>query len=198
MVSHLFITVLKWREISFLMLIFVLQLTITALINYHLPFIRPADLATDQTSMNEVVLHALHYYASLGRLYDQFILLQPTSPLRQLHHVKEALALFTDDTEMVVSVCKSKANPYYNLFEADAEGWLHISKGNGDISSRQQAPEVYQYNGAIYIVNVKAFILAESFSSLKKIRKYVMDEKYSMDIDDINDWKRAEDFLDRK
>lgn len=167
-----------------------------SLINYQVPFIRPAELADDQTSMNEVVLHALHYYASSGKLYDQFILLQPTSPLRTVLHVKEALALFSDDTDMVVSVCKSKANPYYNLFEADSEGWLHISKGDGSIASRQQAPDVYQYNGAIYIVNVKAFILAESFSALKKIRKYVMEEKYSVDIDDINDWKRAEEFLE--
>lgn len=54
---------------------------------------------------------------------------------------------------MVVSVCDSAANPYYNLFETDSEGYLHVCKGPGTYTRRQDAPPVLEYNGAVYVIN---------------------------------------------
>lgn len=156
------------------------------------PFLRPVTLSSDEAPMDGVILHAISYYADAANLPDQVILLQPTSPFRQMFHVKEALQEFTENIDMVVSVSSSKSNPYYNIFEEDQQGMLHISKGDGGISTRQKAPPVFIFNGAIYVINVPSFLKCKSLSKLKRIKKYLMEEKYSLDIDDDNDWNRAE------
>lgn len=103
------------------------------------PFVRPAELAADNSGTYEVLLHALDFYEKQGRSYDAVLLLQPTSPFRRDEDVRGAMALYTPDIDMVVSVTEAKANPYYNSFEADNEGLLHISKGDGSYVRRQDA-----------------------------------------------------------
>ena len=68
------------------------------------PFLRPAELATDKSGTYEVLLHALDFYASQGIDYDVIVLLQPTSPFRRADDVRRAMALYTPDIDMVVTV----------------------------------------------------------------------------------------------
>lgn len=161
--------------------------------NYGLkvPFKRPDELATDTAGTYEVLLHALDYYESKGNQYDALILLQDTSPFRTAQHLKEALKLYTPNIDMVVSVKECAANPYYCVFEEDGEGFLHICKGNGNYIRRQDAPKVYEYNGAIYIINAKT-LKTTHMHKMKKRVKYVMDEISSYDLDTMTDWKIAE------
>ncbi len=161
--------------------------------NYGLnvPFKRPEELATDTAGTYEVLLHALNYYESKGNHYDALILLQNTSPFRTAEHLKEALKLYTPDVDMVVSVKECAANPYYCVFEEDTDGFLHICKGDGNIFRRQDAPKVYEYNGAIYIMNAET-LKTTHMHKMKKRVKYVMDEMSSYDLDTMTDWKIAE------
>ena len=115
------------------------------------PFIRPTELATDTAGSYGVLLHALSFYESKGEHFDAVVLLQVTSPFRTVNHVREALNLYNKDLDMVVSVKETDSNPYYLCFEEDTEGMLHISKGDGHYTRRQDCPPVYEYNGAIYI-----------------------------------------------
>lgn len=155
------------------------------------PFVRPSELATDTAGTYEVLLHALNYYEQQGKTYDVVILLQNTSPFRTSEQVKEALALYNSNLDMVVSVKECSANPYYCVFEEDKEGFLNISKGDGSITRRQDAPKVYEYNGAIYVINPKSLKEMPLYKFTKRI-KYVMDEKSSLDLDTMNDWHMAE------
>lgn len=155
------------------------------------PFVRPSELATDTAGTYEVLLHALNYYEQQGKTYDVVILLQNTSPFRTPEQVKEALALYSSDLDMVVSVKECSANPYYCVFEENTEGYLNICKGNGNITRRQDAPKVYEYNGAIYVINPKSLKEMPLYKFTKRI-KYVMDEKSSLDLDTMNDWHMAE------
>ncbi len=157
----------------------------------NVPFIRPAELATDTAGTNEVLLHALEYYERQGRQYDALILLQNTSPFRTAEHVKEALDLYTPDIDMVVSVKECAANPYYCVFEENNDGYLHVCKGNGTVYRRQDAPKVFEYNGAIYIINTDSLKKQHIHQFSKRI-KYVMDEYSSYDLDTMNDWMIAE------
>ena len=122
---------------------------------YELPFARPAHLASDTAGSYEVMLHALDFYASRGINYDQLVLLQPTSPFRTKKHLQEALALYTPDLDIVVSVKISHANPYFILMEEDKDGWLQLSKP-AIYARRQDAPDAYELNGAIYIINTSS------------------------------------------
>ena len=114
--------------------------------NYGLkvPFVRPSELATDTASTYDVLLHALNFYEQQGKHYDAMLLLQNTSPFRTSDQVKEALKLYSNDIDMVVSVKECSANPYYCVFEENSEGFLNISKGKGNITRRQDAPKVYE------------------------------------------------------
>lgn len=159
------------------------------------PFKRPAELATDTAGSYGVILHTLLFYERRGKEFDAVVLLQPTSPFRKSIHVKEAVDLFNETTDMVVSVKESDANPYYNLFE-EQNGTLRLSK-MADFIRRQDAPPVYQFNGAIYVINVKALKKFDSFKDFEIIRKYVMSEINSIDLDKPLDWAIAEALIEK-
>ncbi|HOF93875.1 MAG TPA: acylneuraminate cytidylyltransferase family protein [Bacteroidales bacterium] len=152
-----------------------------------LPFVRPPELSGDTAGSREVMLHALDFYRhQLGRSYARICLLQPTSPLRQTRHIEEALQLWQDDLDMVVSVRESSANPYFNLFEEEG-GYLKKSK-SGNYIRRQDAPPVWEYNGAIYLIRTAAL---QNFpiAQFKKVRKYVMSRDDSVDLDTELDYR---------
>lgn len=155
------------------------------------PFVRPAEFATDTAGTYDVLLHALDFYEKQEKHYDVVLLLQNTSPFRTAEQVKEALALYRSDIDMVVSVKECSANPYYCVFEENEYGYLNICKGDGSITRRQDAPKVYEYNGAIYVINPKSLKEMPLYKFTKRI-KYVMDEKSSLDLDTMNDWHMAE------
>lgn len=155
------------------------------------PFKRPVELATDTAGTYEVLLHALDFYEKQGKHYDAVVLLQNTSPFRKAEQVKEALSLYNNDVDMVVSVKECAANPYYCVFEEDSNGYLHVCKGDGNIFRRQDAPKVYEYNGAIYIMNAETLKTTHMHKMQKRV-KYVMDDLSSFDLDTMWDWKMAE------
>ena len=154
------------------------------------PFLRPASLATDQATTYDVLLHALEYYENNSYSPDVVILLQATSPLRNAQHIKEALHEYKKEYDMLVSVSLTKSNPYYVLFEENDAGWLKKSK-SGNFTRRQDCPDVWEYNGALYIINT-ASLKKGDFSTFQKIKKYVMDPSLSIDLDDMLDWKICE------
>ena len=158
------------------------------------PFMRPDYLATDGCGTHDVILHALDYYKNEGRNYERVVLLQPTSPFRNADDVREALKLWTPDTELVVSVCEAATNPYLNCYELDGKGYLHISKGNGTLARRQDAPMVYEFNGAVYIINVEA-LRKHPMGKMKKRVPYLMPRERSLDLDTPLDWLMAEAIL---
>lgn len=155
------------------------------------PFKRPDYLATDTCGSNEVIQHAFQFYEQKGIHYDAILLLQPTSPFRKVEFLKEAVSLFDESIDMVTSVKLSSCNPYYDGFEENEEGLLDISKGDGTIERRQDAPSVWQQNGSIYVINPKSLI-EKGMAHFTRIRKYAMAELFSVDIDTPFDWKVAE------
>lgn len=154
------------------------------------PFRRPDELAQDGSGTYEVILHALDFYAKQGVQYDVVVLLQPTSPFRAGVHIAEAMKLYSPECDMVVSVVEAKSNPYYVMFEEDREGFLqHLLKGT--FVCRQDCPTVYEYNGAVYVMNVAA-LREKPLSAFTRNRKYVMPQSVSIDLDTLNDWRYAE------
>ena len=154
------------------------------------PFVRPAELASDTAGSEEVIRHALDWYKKKGLDFDVVVLLQVTSPLRNAQHVKEALDLWSDEIDMVVSVKETDANPYYVLFEEDVEGFLQKSK-EGKFTRRQDCPKVYEYNGAVYVMSVPA-VKNKGIFNFNKKRKFTMSKESSVDVDDHIDFKLAE------
>lgn len=160
------------------------------------PFKRPDVLATDQAGSYEVILHAVDFYKKQHRYYDVVVLLQPTSPFRTVEHVQEAIDLYSDELDMVVSVTPSDHSPYFDLFEENTTGYLKKSK-EGHFARRQDYPAVYAYNGAVYVINV-ATLEQMPLSQFSKIKKYVMSADDSIDLDTPLDWLFAEFLATRR
>ena len=158
------------------------------------PFLRPKHLATDTANTRDVLLHALEQFTLKNKQEpDVIILLQPTWPFRNESHIKEALAQYNSNFDMVVSVKETNSNPYYVLFEEDSKGFLAKSK-KGNFIRRQDCPKVWEYNGAIYIINTES-LKNNNIDDFTKVIKYKMEEYYSIDIDTRLDWLLAETII---
>ena len=157
------------------------------------PFVRPEIYSSDTSTSESVILHAINWYKNSNIYFDVIVLLQPTSPMRTLQDIKNAISLYHENLDMVVSVKKTRSNPYFNLYEENENGYLSKSKVS-NFTRRQDCPEIYELNGAIYVLNVKSF-LEKGFSNLNKIIKYEMCEESSVDIDTIEDFLYAEKLI---
>lgn len=154
----------------------------------NVPFLRPAEYASDTASSNDVILHALNFYKEKGINYDVVILLQPTSPFRTSKHVKESMAIYSPSIDMVVSVKPSTSA--YVICEENQDGFL-VPVIKKHVTRRQDMDSYYEYNGAVYVINVES-LRKTGLSNFSKKKKYVMDELSSWDIDTMTDWKICE------
>jgi N-acylneuraminate cytidylyltransferase len=168
---------------------------IVTLENYGLkvPFKRPESLATDSADTWSVVAHAIRFYEEQGKFYQRICLLQPTSPLRNARHIQECLKLLNAETEMIVSVKKSKRASV--ICQENEEGFLSLTL-NKNAARRQDVPDYYEYNGAIYLIDTQAF-KSKPVKEFTKIKKYVMSEEDSVDIDNELDFKLCEFILNK-
>jgi len=158
-----------------------------------IPFTRPEELANDNASSHDVIIHAINQYEKLNQTFDAVLLLQPTSPFRIQDDFTRLIKEYNFDIDMVVSVKLAKENPYFTLFEENCNGFLNKSKV-GDFERRQDCPEVYAFNGSMYLINVES-IKKSRISELKNVKKIIMPEERSVDIDTLADWTLAEFYL---
>ena len=143
---------------------------------------------------SDVIVHAINFYKEKGVEYDVVVLLQPTSPFRRVDDVKGCLELYDDSLDMVTSVKESYVSAV--LCHEDEKGYLVDTLSNG-ATRRQDAAKYYEYNGAVYVINAKA-VIEKGLGGFNKIRKYVMPEINSLDIDVMTDWYIAESLLEKK
>ncbi len=161
------------------------------------PFLRSATTASDTATSWDMVDEVLGCYKNLGKEYDSFCLLQPTSPLRTKEDIQAAYRLYCDKaTFAVVSVCEAEHSPLLC-------GQLPPSRELADfiqkdaMKRRQDAGKYYRINGAIYIVDVKRF-QTERFLYAKGSFAYVMKQENSIDIDTELDFKFASAMLENR
>jgi N-acylneuraminate cytidylyltransferase/CMP-N,N'-diacetyllegionaminic acid synthase len=152
------------------------------------PFLRPEELAADDTSSADVVLHVL---SNLEEQFDIIILLQPTSPFRTSLHIQQALAVCQAENNFtLISVCESDKSPSW-LFWNENNKLAPILGTNSEATRRQDVRKAYALNGAIYVVEVDRFKQQRKFLYDDSI-PFVMDKNSSIDIDDVMDFKIAE------
>ena len=170
--------------------------TVAASCGVAVPYRRPASLATDTAGSREMMIDAMDYADRTGIPYDCVLLLQPTSPLRTPEDAISCLNLFeTERPDMAVSVKEASANPYYNCFEADPDtGALKISKGDGLLTRRQDAPKAWEFNGAVYVISPES-LRAMPMGAFKRRIPYEMPAARSVDLDTPADWAVAETLM---
>lgn len=165
----------------------------------EVPFLRPAKFAQDTTPHLPVVQHAVKWLKD-NESYspDWVMILQPTAPLRQAFHIREAIDLMQKTgADSVVSVYEVPGhyNPHWQ-FVIGENNRMAIFTGetfSGIIRRRQDLPKTYTRNGAIYLFRTDLlFDPADPNFYGDRISAYIMDDRYNVNIDNMVDWEEAE------
>ncbi len=160
------------------------------------PWLRDKRLAADDTPTAEVIIDLLDRLEGEGQSFTFFTLLQPTSPLRTREDIMAAWSLLLDkEAEAIVSVCPCDHPPLWcNTLPPD--GSLKEFLRPDVMVPRQQLPEQYRVNGAIYMVLTRSFRAHRTFFTPKSYA-LVMPRERSVDIDDETDFILAEAIINR-
>jgi CMP-N-acetylneuraminic acid synthetase len=165
------------------------------------PFMRPAELADDKAGHLGVVQHAVTELQKLdGYKPDYVMILQPTSPLRQPFHIKEAAELIIESgADSVLSVAEIPENfSPHKAMVVDAAGGLQLFNGNPvrkRVARRQDLLKCFWSVGAIYLFKTELLFNPEPSFYGEKVMPYIMESKYLVDINNPEDWPKAEEAL---
>lgn len=158
------------------------------------PFLRPAELAADTSKTIDCMLHAIRQLSNIGKSYDYVILLQPTQPLRKPEWIDAALEqLIQAKADSLVSICQVSEHPIL-MRTITKEGTLKPLLPVSSTVRRQDFPNVYRVNGSIYINRINEHF-NETTSLNDNLLPFLMEQEYSIDIDTMEDLKKAEAFL---
>ena len=156
------------------------------------PFMRPPELAADDTPMLPVLQHAIGEVTSSGWTPEYVVLLQPTSPLRRSTHIDDAVSLLcrerADSVVTVVEVPKHLSPDYVMRIE---DGVLtHFLPDGARVTRRQDVRPAYYRDGTVYAFRRDTI---DRFGSIYGARcvPLLIDARESLSIDTAEDWARA-------
>jgi N-acylneuraminate cytidylyltransferase/CMP-N,N'-diacetyllegionaminic acid synthase len=160
----------------------------------EVPFLRPAELATDSAKSSDVLRHAMAWCESRGKKFDWVAILQPTSPLRSSEDIINSCKLMIErQAKAVVSVCETAHHSWLINTLPDDHCLEHFIRPEAN-QIRQQLPVFYLLNGAIYLIQWDYFLKNDSFYG-PQTYAYIMPKERSVDIDTPLDFALAEVLL---
>jgi CMP-N,N'-diacetyllegionaminic acid synthase len=168
----------------------------------EVPFLRPPELARDDTPHLPVLQHAVEWLSANDSYRpDLVMILQPTSPLRRAEHLREAVALAqTSGADSVVGVSEVPVH-YHPLrtLRVDADGTAALFVSGEPVrrrdQRRQDLPPVWAMNGAIYLFRTGTLFDPEPSLFGARSVAYVMRHPSGLSIDDPDDWTEVERHL---
>jgi len=165
------------------------------------PFIRPSEISQDSSSIIDVIDHALKNYLDCnGNSFDYVVLLQPTSPLRNAVHIKDALEYFFKKkiscNDSLISAYKVPHKYGWLMRGNDKNDYLNFCLSSDNLNpQRQKLDEYVLPNGAIYIINAQN--VNNGIYSGNTLC-YLMQTEESIDVDTYDDFCAAEKALLKK
>ncbi|MGL6115434.1 MAG: cytidylyltransferase domain-containing protein [Cetobacterium sp.] len=163
----------------------------------EVPFLRPEELAQDGSKTIDSLVYTVNKLKELGETYDYLVLLQPTVPLRKTFHVDEAIEkLLESDFYDLVSVSEVHDHPILMRKIKDS-GELENLLPLPSSVRRQDFPSVYRVDGAIYIMKLDENFNLNTSPNDGKL-SYIMEKKYTTDIDTYLDIKIVEYYLEEE
>lgn len=149
------------------------------------PFLRPADLASDTAAIEDAVLHAAD---SVAERYRYVVLLQATSPLRLGSDIDEALARCRT---LGAPACISVVSTPKARWTLEMDGAGRLAPLLKSTARRQELPDAFQPNGAIYVAELDWLRTRRRFYAPETVG-YLMPPERSIDIDTMLDFRIAD------
>lgn len=158
----------------------------------EVPFMRPTELARDDSTHFAVVQHAVEWVATHDHMYpDYVLLLQPTSPLRTTEDIDASIELARQtQAPAIVSVCEADQHPYLVKRLAEDGSLADFVKTEIAYLRRQVLPVAYFVNGAIYLNQRTSLLETQQFLP-PGTRPYIMPLQRSFDVDTSWDFHLA-------
>ena len=165
-----------------------------------IPFLRPAELATDQSPTIDTVIHAVNFFRNQDQHFDAVCLLQATCPFRTAADIEGAIATFVQrgaDSLISVREVPHQYNPHWLFEPTEDPAFLKIATGEADIISRRQdLPQAFHRDGSIYLTQTDVLLEQRSLFG-QKIAYWISENPAHVNIDTQEDWEKAERWLNR-
>jgi len=166
----------------------------------EVPFMRPAELARDDSPEWLVWRHALTWLKeNEGRYPDALLVVPATAPLRERQDLESALDEFEKGgADMVISVTEAHRSPYFNMVRANDDGTVGlVIPPTGVVFRRQDAPVVHDITTVGYVARPE-FVMEKSGMFQGRVRAVHVPVERSLDIDTPLDFQMAEWLLARR
>ena len=160
------------------------------------PFMRPRELATDESPEWLSWKHGLDYlmHSSSG-LPEVMVSLPTTSPLRSVSDVDSCLEQFSKGgCDVVVTVSEAHRNPYFNMVKDKSDGTVTLVMDDSQVSRRQDAPIIHDLATVCYVANPK-FVLSHDSIFEGRVKAVNVPKERAIDIDSLLDFQIAEFML---
>jgi CMP-N-acetylneuraminic acid synthetase len=157
---------------------------------------RPAKLATDTASEWHAWQHAIQCIRNQGVMFDTFLSLPATSPLRSQVDIAACLEALDQETDVVITVTPASRSPYFNMVTRKPDGSVDIVIKAPGVYRRQDAPEVYDITTVAYVARPD-FILSKNGLFDGRVKGIVVPKERAVDIDDNFDFLIAEALINR-
>ncbi|MCB9111291.1 MAG: acylneuraminate cytidylyltransferase family protein [Anaerolineales bacterium] len=165
------------------------------ILGIEVPFIRPAELARDDTPMLPVIEHALQFMEAQGWQPDTILLLQPTAPLRKAEHIRTAIKMLVDlKCDSVVSVVEVPRHFAPDFVLRLEDGKLKPFLDGPLVTRRQDAHPAYSRDGTIYAFRRDMFVLKHNIYG-DDCRPLIIPGDQSCNLDTMDDWQEAEKMI---
>ena len=160
----------------------------------EVPFMRPAELATDDSPEWLSWQHGLKYLKNNdGRLPDLMLSIPTTGPLRNEEDINKIIDEYQRiDTDIVITVTESHRNPFFNIVKEKVGGYVDLfGSGEGLLSRRQDCPKAYDITTLAYAAR-PSFVLNKKSIFEGRVRQVIVPKERSIDIDTLLDFEIAE------
>lgn len=166
-------------------------------LNISAPWVRPAELALDNSSSVDVALHAINWYEENHGSVDCLLLLQPTSPIRRISDFQRGIRLFLDfGAASVVSVAKSETHPMW-AYKMDGAYLKPYLTNSGKSFQSQDLPDSYTPNGAFFFISPSELRNEKAFITDKTVPLIIEGPVFNLDIDTKEDFDMAQFLIKR-
>jgi CMP-N-acetylneuraminic acid synthetase len=151
------------------------------------PFLRPSDISGDKAKSISFILHALEFQKVKGKEYDAMILLQPTSPLRTVEDLLNAIEIFEEEEgTSLISVYKEEYINDLVSYKKEGNKAIPLNPNHNKGVRRQDHGAIYVRNGSIYITKVNYLLNNENIISDNPLL-FEMSKGSSINIDTPDD-----------